>query len=249
MLRLSCVPETLPVMTAAVRDAVKNGKGEPFTVGLDVTGQSFSNVHKGLTDLYTAATETDFLTSVNIVPTVNEAVTLKNADLIPGLGYRTYNHVAMGGTFDRLHAGHKVLLTLSVLTSRERLRIGVTSASILMKKKYAELIEPFDVRRKRVFDFVNMIRPELTYDIVELTEPSGGVNKIADVDAMVVSLESKPSAETINAVRVEGGLKPMEIIIIEYVGNSPDLGSDFKLSSSALRAFEAAKKGTTNLKK
>lgn len=37
-----------------------------------------------------------------------------------------YNTVVLGGTFDRLHAGHKILLSESVLRSRKRVVVGVT---------------------------------------------------------------------------------------------------------------------------
>lgn len=37
-----------------------------------------------------------------------------------------YNTVVLGGTFDRLHVGHKILLSESVLRSRKRVVVGVT---------------------------------------------------------------------------------------------------------------------------
>lgn len=57
------------------------------------------------------------------------------ADLIPrDNGYdsedrTTYNVVALGGTFDHLHAGHKVLLTMGIFLAVKKLIIGVSCES------------------------------------------------------------------------------------------------------------------------
>lgn len=39
--------------------------------------------------------------------------------------------VVLGGTFDRLHSGHKILLTEAVLRARKRVVIGVTDANMI----------------------------------------------------------------------------------------------------------------------
>lgn len=42
-----------------------------------------------------------------------------------------YDNVVLGGTFDRLHTGHKILLSEAVLRCRRKLTVGVTDASML----------------------------------------------------------------------------------------------------------------------
>lgn len=44
---------------------------------------------------------------------------------------RTYRNVILGGTFDRLHNGHKILLSEAALRCTEKLTIGVTDTSML----------------------------------------------------------------------------------------------------------------------
>uniref|UniRef100_A0A914ZRG2 Cytidyltransferase-like domain-containing protein n=1 Tax=Parascaris univalens TaxID=6257 RepID=A0A914ZRG2_PARUN len=40
--------------------------------------------------------------------------------------HRPYRSVVLGGTFDRLHNGHKVLLSAAILATSERIVCGVT---------------------------------------------------------------------------------------------------------------------------
>lgn len=42
--------------------------------------------------------------------------------------------VVLGGTFDRLHVGHKMLLTEAVLRSRKRVSVGVTDVNMVQSK-------------------------------------------------------------------------------------------------------------------
>lgn len=42
--------------------------------------------------------------------------------------------VVLGGTFDRLHIGHKMLLTEAVLRSRKRVSVGVTDVNMVQSK-------------------------------------------------------------------------------------------------------------------
>lgn len=45
-----------------------------------------------------------------------------------------YKNVILGGTFDRIHAGHKILLSTAILQATERLVVGVCDASMTQCK-------------------------------------------------------------------------------------------------------------------
>lgn len=47
---------------------------------------------------------------------------------------KTYKNVVLGGTFDRLHNGHKILLSEAILRCTERLTVGVTETNMLSSK-------------------------------------------------------------------------------------------------------------------
>ena len=47
---------------------------------------------------------------------------------------KIYKHIVLGGTFDRLHAGHKILLSESALRAAEKITVGVTDGPMLESK-------------------------------------------------------------------------------------------------------------------
>ncbi|KAH8748849.1 pantetheine-phosphate adenylyltransferase family protein-like protein [Hyaloscypha finlandica] len=75
----------------------------------------------------------------------------------------THNVVAVGGTFDHLHAGHKLLLTATALllqparsssAPHRRLIVGITGDELLKNKKYAEYLSSWAQRQEDVVDFL-----------------------------------------------------------------------------------------------
>lgn len=46
-----------------------------------------------------------------------------------------YDYAALGGTFDRLHNGHKILLSEGIIRTRKGLTVGVTDLNMI-KSEY-----------------------------------------------------------------------------------------------------------------
>ncbi|KAH6620469.1 hypothetical protein C7974DRAFT_316744 [Boeremia exigua] len=88
-----------------------------------------------------------------------EAATTQFADSMKHLS------VAVGGTFDHLHIGHKLLLTMFafVLGRRQRtespsvLTVGITGDALLVNKKFADQLESWKARQESTHDFVHSI--------------------------------------------------------------------------------------------
>ncbi|KAH8650515.1 hypothetical protein BGZ60DRAFT_534176 [Tricladium varicosporioides] len=94
---------------------------------------------------------------VSIVQRISEAPRLPSGIV------SSHNVVAVGGTFDHLHAGHKLLLTATALllqpspkpsTTPQRLIVGITGDALLKNKKYAEYLGTWKQRQEQVVDFL-----------------------------------------------------------------------------------------------
>lgn len=116
-----------------------------------------------------------------------------------------FNCVALGGTFDHLHSGHKLMLSLAVLTSRDRILCGVTASEMLTTKNHPEKLETLDNRMLTVQKFFSEFKEgcEGKVEIVTLRDPFGPTIELDDLDALVVSPET-----------LSGGLKSKTEIII-----------------------------------
>lgn len=152
--------------------------------------------------------------------------------------YNKYNVVAVGGTFDRLHAGHRLLLTAAAWASCEKLRIGVTGNSLLQGKSYKNFIAPFHERSHHAQCFAKSVRPTLpAVAISELRDSAGLTATDPGIDAIVVSSETAAGARKINDARQASGLNRMVIIEVDVLDTRGQ-----KLSSSALREAESQRK-------
>ncbi|XP_075978098.1 bifunctional Phosphopantetheine adenylyltransferase - Dephospho-CoA kinase isoform X2 [Anticarsia gemmatalis] len=151
---------------------------------------------------------------------------------------KTYENVALGGTFDRLHNGHKILLSQAALRATKLVTVGVTDVNLIQSKKLWELIEPVDVRMKRVLNFLKDINPDLEYNVFPLKDLYGPTKDDPKYQLIVVSEETLKGANKINEKRVEGGLAPMDVHVIGLAADShPQRSSEEeeKVSSSNQR--------------
>ncbi|OJD11977.1 hypothetical protein AJ78_07360 [Emergomyces pasteurianus Ep9510] len=116
-----------------------------------------------------------------------QPIVLEPLDLHPSRHYS----VAVGGTFDHLHAGHKLLLTATALAIdaappgsepvQRTITIGITGDELLVNKKYAEFLESWDERWRGVWAFMeSIINFGLRGDRVVTTVPTANIEHVND---------------------------------------------------------------------
>ncbi|XP_046860368.1 bifunctional coenzyme A synthase-like [Xenia sp. Carnegie-2017] len=149
---------------------------------------------------------------------------------------KEYDTVAVGGTFDRIHNGHRLLLSTSCLLAKSKIVVGVSNDFLLVNKTLLELIEPLDLRMKNVTEFIEDIKPGLVKDIVPLCDPAGPTKTDATIDCLVVSDETRNGGQAVNILRKDANLPEMELFSIDLVSNEDVQSSNAsKLSSTARR--------------
>ena len=72
---------------------------------------------------------------------------------------QTYKEVVLGGTFDHMHSGHRLLLAAASLICDKRITVGLSEGPLLQRKILKELIEPFQDRKRKLEEFIDDVKP------------------------------------------------------------------------------------------
>eukprot|EP00884_Botryococcus_braunii_P013796 jgi/Botrbrau1/22417/Bobra.0091s0022.1 len=157
-----------------------------------------------------------------------------------------FERTAVGGTFDRLHAGHRILLAATALVTTAYVYVGVTGDKLLHKKAHRHLLGTYEEREAAAVAFLKSVRPALSIvsgALLDPQEPTAAATQ-REMQALVVSEETVPGATSINEWRSAHGFPQLTIIIVKLVGRQ---SSGDKLSSTKLREEEAAQQGDSQL--
>ncbi|OTA68714.1 pantetheine-phosphate adenylyltransferase-like protein [Hypoxylon sp. EC38] len=167
---------------------------------------------------------------------------------------RPHSIVCLGGTFDHLHPGHKLLLTAAVLLLKVpekdssqpcQFVIGITGDELLKRKKYAELVQPWDERATNTLEFLATILelskdgwkrrrvPRVTRDngeyvslfrdgtikvrCVVIQDAYGPTITTEKMDALVVSGETRSGGHAVNERRKQLGWHPLETFEVDVL--------------------------------
>lgn len=164
---------------------------------------------------------------------------------------KIYSEVVLGGTFDKIHTGHKILVTEAILRCSNRLTVGVTGPQLLQKKTLPELISNVEERIINVHDVIKQIDDKIETNVVKIDDPFGPAIVVPELECIVASEETEKGCKAINDRRVAGGLSELDIHLIDLVedkNREQDCEEDKISSSSArIRLLGSRLKDPTNL--
>jgi len=131
---------------------------------------------------------------------------------------KPFTVVAVAGTFDKLHKGHRELLRTAFKVGR-KVVIGLTSDEMVARSKGDAKIDPLPKRREGLERWIKEERMDelAEYDVVVINDVYGTAIYDERLEVLVVSEETYERAVMINKVRVGKGLKPLVIIVVPLV--------------------------------
>ncbi|UCD96582.1 MAG: pantetheine-phosphate adenylyltransferase [Candidatus Bathyarchaeota archaeon] len=129
---------------------------------------------------------------------------------------KRFNTVAVGGTFDEFHKGHRILLETAFKVGKKVI-IGLVTDDFAQKMKKPHEIAPFAVRLEELKAFLRRHNWRDQGEIVPLYDPYGPAATSTSIEAIVVSQETLPGAHRINNERKINALPALEVITINMV--------------------------------
>lgn len=160
-----------------------------------------------------------------------------------------YNHVALGGTFDRSHIGQLSLINLAFKLG-ERVSIGLTKKNLYQNKKLAEIIESWPTRKKNLEMYLKKKKWLARASFYPLTDIYGPTKDDKTIEAIIVSNQTYSNALKINEERKKSRLPALDIIAASLVkgddgqvvaGWRVRLGEIDRRGHSYLKIFEGKK--------
>ncbi|KAI1715508.1 dephospho-CoA kinase domain-containing protein [Ditylenchus destructor] len=152
-----------------------------------------------------------------------------------------FDSVVLAGTFDRIHNGHKLLLTEAVLLTNKLVTCGVNSEQmdIIKQKTLSELIAPVSERCATVVELIEDITDGIECRAVPMQDTFGPALYDPDAQCLVLTEETPQGSDEINKKRQQKGFPKLDVHVVPTLdANDDPVSNESKLSSSSYRRRE-----------
>lgn len=141
-----------------------------------------------------------------------------------------FRTIVFGGTFDRLHKGHRYFILRAKYYARKAL-IGLCSDRMVKdKKRDYKKIQSFIKRRRNLNDYLRKIN--FPHEIFKIETIYGSAIEKRDIEAILLTEETFENGVKINKERKKRGFPSLNYIVLPYF---LDLKGG-KVSSSSIRS-------------
>ncbi len=156
----------------------------------------------------------------------------------------TYKLIAIAGTFDRLHKGHKYFIS-QAFKYGSKVIIGLTSDFFVKEKLKAQnsklktSVNNYEVRKKELEEFLTHEKLLDRTQIVKIDDIYGPAIENNQIEALAVTDDTSKGGEKVNRKRRELGLKSLKILKVPII-----LSDDKKkIASTRIRLGEMDRLG------